>query len=214
MSQRQSNTKAIQMRQRLAQEAAHIMLESGSRDFFAAKKKAAEHLGAVDTHNMPSNTEIEEALMTYQRIFRANTQPEALLHLRKAALKAMKFFEEYKPRLVGSVLRGTADIHSTVVLHVFANSNEEIDMLLLRYQIPYEIFDKRMRFGLDKIHNQTAYRFVADETPIEVVVFLNDGPHQAPVSPVDGRPMQRADYDRVAALINQSDSSDPLTNIK
>lgn len=212
MSQRQSNTKAVQMRKRLAQEAAQIMLDSGSRDFFAAKKKAAEHLGAIDTHNMPSNTEIEEALMTYQRIFRAKSQPEALLRLRKVALKAMKFFEDYQPRLVGSVLSGTADVHSTVVLHVFANAIEEIDMMLLRYQVPYEVFEKRVRYSADNIQNKTAYSFIADDTPIDIVVFLNDGPHHAPISPVDGRPMQRADYARVEALVNQTNVVDAFAN--
>jgi len=212
MSQRQSNTKAVQMRKRLAQEAAQIMLDSGSRDFFAAKKKAAEHLGAIDTHNMPSNTEIEGALMAYQRIFRAKSQPEALLRLRKAALKAMKFFEDYQPRLVGSVLSGTADVHSTVVLHVFANAIEEIDMMLLRYQVPYEVFEKRVRYGADNIQNKAAYSFIANDTPIDIVVFLNDGPHHAPISPVDGRPMQRADYARVEALVNQSNVEDVLAN--
>lgn len=206
MSQRQSNTKAMQMRQRLAQEAAQIMLESGSNDFFTAKKKAAEHLGAIDTHNMPSNAEIEEALMTYQRIFRAKSQPEALLRFRKSALEAMKFFKDFKPLLTGSVLRGTADVHSSVVLHVFANSTEEIDMLLIRYQIPYKIFEKRIRFGLDTIQMQMSYQFVADEVPIEVVVFLNDGIHQAPISPVDGRPMQRANQEQVEALIHLDES--------
>ena len=203
MSQRQSNSKALQMRQRLAQEAAQIMLESGTNDYFMAKKKAAEHLGAIDTHNMPSNSEVEEAMMTYQRIFRADSQPVALLRFRKAALEAMKFFKEFKPLLSGSVLRGTADVHSLVNLHVFANSTEEIDMLLIRYQIPYEIIEKRMRFGVDAIQTHMAYQFAANEVPIEVVVFLNDGIHQPPVSPVDGRPMQRANYEQLEALINQ-----------
>ena len=79
----QRNTRERQMRERLAQEAAHILAETGSRDFFAAKRKAAEHLGAVDTRNMPSNKEIEAALMTYQRLFRADHQPQELRRLRQ-----------------------------------------------------------------------------------------------------------------------------------
>ena len=120
------------MRERLAQEAAQILAETGSRDFFAAKRKAAEHLGAVDTRNMPSNSEIEEALMTYQRLFRADHQPQELRRLRQVALQAMKFFIKYKPRLVGSVLRGTADTNSTVTLHVYAGAVEEMPCHLRR----------------------------------------------------------------------------------
>ena len=50
-----------QMRQRLAQEAAQILLQRGNRDFHAAKQKAAEHLSVPDTRNLPNNAEIEQA---------------------------------------------------------------------------------------------------------------------------------------------------------
>ena len=185
------------MRERLAQEAAHILAETGSRDFFAAKRKAAEHLGAVDTRNMPSNKEIEAALMTYQRLFRADHQPQELRRLRQVALQAMKFFTRFQPRLVGSVLRGTADTNSIVTLHVYAGAVEEVGLHLMENAIPFETADKRLRFGTERYQTLPVYRFLADETPIEVVVFPLDGPHQAPLSPVDGKSMQRAD---IAAL--------------
>jgi len=187
------NSKALQMRQRLAQEAAHIMMESGSRDFFAAKRKAAEHLAAVDTRNMPSNSEIEEALMTYQRIFRADSQPQVLRQLREVALDAMRFFAVFSPRLVGSVLRGTADTHSSVVLHLFAQAPEEVDLFLLQHTIPFKNGEKRLRYDSESIAVLPMFSFVAQDTPLEVVVFPIDGPHHPPLSPVDGRPMQRVD---------------------
>ena len=103
------------MRQRLAQQAAQILVENGTTDYYAAKRKAALHLGAVDTRNMPSNSEIDQALREYQRIFRADTQPQQLQRLRQVAIQAMLFFTDFKPRLVGSVLDGTADVNSMVV---------------------------------------------------------------------------------------------------
>jgi len=193
----QRNTRERQMRERLAQEAAQILAETGSRDFFAAKRKAAEHLGAIDTRNMPSNQEIEEALMTYQRLFRADRQPQELRRLRQVALKAMKFFADFRPRLVGSVLRGTADTNSTVTLHVYAGAVEEVGLHLMENAIPFETADKRLRFGTERYQTLPVYRFLAEETPIEVVVFPLDGSHQAPLSPVDGKSMRRAD---IAAL--------------
>jgi len=197
------NMKAQQMRLRLAQEAAQILLQNGSRDYYAAKHKAAVHLGAADTRNMPSNTEIETALQEYQRIFRADSQPAELHRLRKAALHAMQFFKDFKPRLVGSVLRGTADEHSVVSLHAVATTVEEVDLFLMQYNIPFEMGEKRVRFQPEQIQNLPVYRFVAEDTPIEVVVFPADGPRQPPLSPLDSRPMQRANISELEQLLQE-----------
>lgn len=192
------------MRQRLAQEAAQILAETGSRDFFAAKRKAAEHLDAADTRNMPSNSEIEEALMTYQRLFRAEQQPNELRRLREVARHAMIFFADFKPRLVGSVLRGSADANSTITLHVSAGTTEEIDVFLMEHNIPYKTSERRLRFGVELYHTLPAYRFLAENTPLEVIVFPLDGPHHAPLSPVDGKPMRRAGLNDVEKLLESS----------
>ncbi|VAX12104.1 hypothetical protein MNBD_GAMMA24-327 [hydrothermal vent metagenome] len=193
--------KAQQMRLRLAQEAAQILLQNGSRDYYAAKHKAALHLGAADTRNMPSNTEIEAALQEYQRIFRADTQPVELRRLREAALQAMQFFRDFKPRLVGSVLRGTADKHSVVTLHVIAATAEDLDLFLLQYHIPFEIGEKRVRFQADLVQILPVYRFVAEDVPIEMVIFPQDGPRQPPLSPLDNKPMPRADIQALEKLV-------------
>jgi hypothetical protein len=47
-------------------------------------------------------------------------------------------------------------------------------------------------------------RFEMDDQPIEATVFPPDGIRQAPVSPVDGRPMRRANALEVAALLEHS----------
>ena len=61
------------LRRALAQEAARIMAEHGIRDFFVAKKKAAERLGVSDgSAVLPKNIEIETALVEYQQIGRAH----------------------------------------------------------------------------------------------------------------------------------------------
>lgn len=195
--------KAQQMRLRLAQEAAQILLQNGSRDYYAAKQKAALHLGAADTRNMPSNIEIEAALQEHQRIFRADVQPAALRRLRKAAFHAMQFFKDFNPRLVGSVLRGTADEHSVVSLHVFASAVEDINLFLLQYTIPFEMGEKRVRFQLEQIQSLPVYRFVADDVPIEMVVFPEDGPRQPPLSPLDSKPMQRANIHTLEKLLQE-----------
>jgi len=199
MSQRAND----QMRQRLAQKTAQILLESGMRDFQAAKQKAAQQLGATDTKSLPNNYEIELALSEYQRIFRATSQPQHLDHLRQIAIEAMQFLECFNPRLVGSVLSGTADEHSVIRLHVFADTVESIGFYLQDNKIPNELGERRLKIATDQYQNYSTYEFIVDETRLELVVFLPKQ-KQIPLSPVDGKPMKRADLAEVEILISQT----------
>lgn len=192
-----------QMRQRLAQEAAQILLQRGNRDFHAAKQKAAQHLGVPDTRNLPKNTEIEQALMEYQRLFHADSQPRHLNNLREIAIEAMQFLWEFKPRLVGAVLNGSADQNSPIMLHVFSNSPEEVKLFLLHNKIPHEESHKAVRFNASKTEDLPLYRFVADDVRIELLVF-NEKQKQPPLSPVDGKAMKRADIAEVEQLLAEA----------
>ncbi|MDH5182231.1 MAG: hypothetical protein OEZ39_19275 [Gammaproteobacteria bacterium] len=191
-----------QMRILLAQAAARILVESGSQDFLTAKRKAALHLGAVDTRNMPSNAEIEQALIEYQRIFRADTQPVFLKNLRLEAIRAMEFFNPFRPRLVGPVLHGTADEHTPITLHLFARTSEEVGLFLMDYHVPYKLHDKRLRLGNDRQQEFPSYRFMAGQIQIEAVIFPSEKP-TAPLSPVDGRPMRRAGIAEIEQLLEE-----------
>lgn len=187
-----ASKKDQQMRLRLAQEAARILVESGSRDFSLAKRKAVEHLGDHDTRKLPSNLEVEQALVEYQRLFRADTQPQHLQVLREVAKQAMQFFAAFDPRLVGPVLSGTADTNTTVNLHVFSDTPEDIDLLLMDSGIPFENHDKRLRISSEGYENFPCYSFIADLQKVETTVFPSSKRSPAPLSPVDGKPMQRA----------------------
>jgi hypothetical protein len=199
MSQRDHN----HMRQHLAQRAAQILLESGTRDFQSAKQKAAQQLGAADTKSLPSNPEIESALIEYQRLFRAKSQPENLQHLRQVSIEAMQFLSAFNPRLVGSVLSGTADKHSIIRIHLFAETVESVGFYLQDKQIPHQLGERRLRTGIDQYQNYSTYEFVVDEVRVELVVFLPKQ-KQIPLSPVDGKVMRRADITEVEELLNQS----------
>lgn len=190
-------TRDWQMRQRIAQEAARIVAEEGIRDYHMAKRKAADRLGAADTQNMPRNTEVEEALHEYHRLFKSATQPRRLRQLRETALQAMRLFVRFDPRLVGSVLTGTAGEHSDVNLHLFAENPEEVALFLMEEHIPFEPGERRLRLSSDATVAYPVYRFVAGGTTIDLTVFHTTGLRQAPRSPVDGKPMRRVS---IAAL--------------
>ena len=197
-----ASRKDQQMRLRLAQEAARILIDSGSRDFALAKRKAAEHLSAHDTRQMPSNLEIEQAVAEYQRLFRSHSQPQHLQQLREAAYEAMQFFGDFEPRLVGPVLTGTADINTAISLHVFTDTPEEISLLLLERHIPFETGEKRLRLREDSYQNFPLLRFLARQNRIEVIIFPVSKRVPTPLSPVDGRPVQRANLEALEILLH------------
>jgi hypothetical protein len=204
MREKRYLTRGDQLRRALAQEAARIMAEHGIRDFLVAKRKAAERLGVVDGAAMlPKNREIESALAEYQRLFGGETHLEALHAQRRAALSAMRYLQEFEPRLVGAVLSGTATEHSEVQLHLFAEPAESVSLKLLDEGIPHEVTERRVKLNPERVRAFPGVRFQMDNQPIEATVFPTDGIRQAPVSPVDGRPMRRANAFEVEALLQE-----------
>ncbi|WP_297528325.1 hypothetical protein [Thiohalobacter sp.] len=191
------------MRLLIAQEAARLMA-GGVRDYGMAKRKAAAHLGAPDTRNLPSNTEVEAELASYQRLFHGQRQQQGLRRMREAALEAMRFFDRFQPRLAGSVLSGTAGPHSDVNLHLFAAAPEEVILHLIDAEIPFEDGERRLRFERDNWETFPTVRFLAGEVPIEAVIFPLTRQRQAPRSPLDGKPMTRASRARVEALLEEA----------
>ena len=194
--------RADHLRRALAQEAARVMSEHGVRDFLFAKRKAAERFGVVDGSVLPRNIEIEEALQEYQRLFGGESHVESLFAQRQVALDVMQRLREFQPRLVGPVLAGTATQHDDVLLHAFAERVETLSLRLMDQGIPFEVGERRLRYTAERIVQQPALRLEVDDQPVEIAVFPLDGIRQSPVSPVDGKPMRRADAAEVAALIN------------
>jgi hypothetical protein len=202
----------VRMRQRIAIEAARIMSEEHLSDFYKAKHKAAARLGASNTRNLPRNDEIERALMEYQRLFRADRQPICLRQLREAAINAMEFLAPFHPRLVGTVLRGTADEHTEVTLHLFADAPEEVVLFLMEHRIPSQHGEKRVSFLNGEQGSYPVYCFLAEEVSIALVVFPKDGLRQALKSDVDNRPLQRAAIKEVRLLLLKDHPSNAETS--
>src|SRR6201996_8849912 len=194
--------RAEDLRRALAQEAARIMAEHGIEDFLQAKRKAADRLGVNDHSVLPKNVEIETALRAHQRLFGRETHDSTLKEQRRVALEAMRLLAEFSPRLVGSVLNGTATDHSDINLHLFAETSEAVAIRLLDIGVPHEFYERRVKMDAERSVSRPALRFGADGRTVDATVFPIDGIRQSPYSPVDGRPMKRADAREVAELVN------------
>jgi hypothetical protein len=189
------------LRRLIAQSAAAILAESGQHDFAAALRKAAERHKVSDQRNLPDSSEIEAALQEHQRLFRNSQQPHFLRQLQQRALQAMDLLSDFRPCLVGPVLNGTADQHTPIYLHLFADTAEEVLIFLLDQHIPFEQGERRVRYGNGTTELRPKFSFIAGEHEIQLTIFPLQERSRAPLSPVDGKPMQRAERSQLEKIL-------------
>lgn len=193
-------------RQTVAQEAARLIVEHGIRDFRVAKTRAAERLGITGRGALPGNGEIELAVSDHLALFGGDAHASHLGLLREAALTAMDMLAAFSPRLVGPVLQGTADHNSAVNLHVFADSPEMIALELHDRGYDCRPYERRLKISRGKGAKPelfAGYEFRLEHADVQATIFPVDGIRQAPISPVDGKPMKRAGKKAVEELLER-----------
>ncbi len=199
---KKSSNENDRARKMVAQEAARIIVEQGIQDYRAAKTKAAERMGMTARGSLPGNPEIEHAVSEHLKIFGRESHLNFLRGLREAALSAMEVLAPFTPRLVGPVLHGTAAANSAVNLHIFSDSAEVVAQALQDSAVQFRIYERRIKSRRDHAETFCGFRFTQDSSSIEATVFPVDGMRQAPISPVNGRPMLRADRQAVLDLLD------------
>ncbi len=200
-----SQTRSREQRTRLAQEAARLIAEGGMRDYHQAKRKAAARLGIHDDTALPRNSEIDDALREYQRLFGGDDHQSGLRHKREAALAALVFFAVFQPRLVGPVLAGTADAHSPVQLHLHADDADAVARFLHDAGVPAEARSRRLRLDRERSAELPVWLFSADGIGMDAAVLPLDALRQSPLSAVDEKPMPRASAAQLRQLLADED---------
>ena len=198
---RHKNNESARARKLVAQEAARIIVDHGLRDYRMAKQKAADRLGVTARGALPGNAEVESAVAEHLEIFGRESHADHLRLMRVAALSAMELLGLFTPRLVGPVLVGTADENSAVNLHVFADSPEAVAMELSFMGISYRPYERRLKSRRNRVETYAGFEFHHSNSSIQATVFPVDGIRQAPMSPIDGKPMKRAAPDAVQQLL-------------
>ena len=188
----------------LTQECARIIANEGIQDFRIAKRKAALRFAITDRTLLPGNAEIQQALLDYQRLFHADQQAIRLRDLRETALEAMRFLVDFRPRLVGPVLSGTAGPHTGIHLHLFADTPKDILIFLMEQRIPFKTLDRRLRMSNGEQVQLPVFRFNAGDHLVDLTIFPLLDEREAPCSPIDGCPMHRAGLTEIEALLATS----------
>jgi hypothetical protein len=193
-----------ELRLKLAEEAARLMVEHGIQDYGLAKRKAAERLGVrASAGALPSNAQIHEQVAERQRIFEPAELDRRVVKLRSVAAAVMVLLEEFRPKLVGAVLEGTATLSSAIELHVFSDAPEAVSAALEQRGFRVRDSQRRYRFGRELTEQIPGFELIVDDEELEVMVFPERGSSHSPLSPVDGRPMRRAARAAVMALLER-----------
>lgn len=201
MARRMPKAMQQELRERLAQESARLMIEHGIVDFGLAKRKAAERLAVQTLGALPSNSQIEACLAERQRIFEPEAHPNRIEQLRRLALELMQELAAFAPRLTGPVLAGTATTASRIELHVFAASAEAVAFTLEARGHRLSPCAQRFRYGGGRQVEVPGYRFQAEGERVVTPVFPEHGIREAPLSSIDQRPMARASRRDIEALL-------------
>lgn len=195
--------KMKQARLEVAAEAARILATEGQFSYHVAKKKAAERVGVSARMALPSNLEVKDALRSYQSLYGGVTHQQNIARLRMIAARSMRLLSDFEPRLVGSVLDGTANPHSRIALHTFADSVESIILFLLEKGIAFAQEQRQIRWFNGEHRSVPIVVIELDDTEIEMTVLEPVHLRQSPPSPIDGRPQIRATLAEIELLLQE-----------
>lgn len=157
MPQRHANPR--QHRARIADLAARLIAEHGISDYALAKRKAARQLGVPESQGLPSNDEIDAALILRQELYEPEEQAARLADLRRQAIAVMRVFDRFAPLLTGPVATGAVSEYSRIELEISAESSKEFEQFLFNQGIEFKIQDQAGRM---------AYLLYADPADVQV----------------------------------------------
>ena len=126
-----------QDRVRIAQAAAKLIAEHGIADWSLAKRKAARQLMLPARAALPSDDQIEAALIDYHALFGGDAHVAQLRSQREEALRWMRRLELFAPVLVGGVAAGWATAHSDIQLDLVAENEKAVELALLNAGVAY-----------------------------------------------------------------------------
>lgn len=180
------------------------MLEEGVKEYYTAKRLAADRLGAT---RLPSNRQIRSVIVALTSID-AEARRRWLRRLREVAVVVMERLSAFEPRLIGSVASGAVHSTSDIDLHVFCVDHRELERELDAAGFD-AVREERPVLKDGRLHRFVHYRFDVDGiVPVELSVYEPSELGRVRLSSIDGRPIDRVPLGRVRELL-RGDGSGP-----
>ncbi len=191
------------MRERICDLAARIIAEDGINDYALAKRKAARQLGATDTRYLPDNQEIEAALRLRLALYEPVQHAAQLRALREEALRLMRVFAQFRPRLLGSVLHGSATQFAVIELMVFCDDLNEILFFLMQGNWRYKLSERRFKSAVGNV-TLPIVNLLENTPEVQIIVAAIATPGSR-LRALDGKEIASADAAQVLALLHSQE---------
>lgn len=183
------------------------MYEEEVAQYFVAKRMAAKRLfGQRGMKNvrfrprdLPSNGEIQEALLSLADLTEGADRLERLDEMRHLALEVMRPLARFEPRLIGSVATGHIRRGSDVDIQLFAEDPDEPEAKLRSLGWEYvrdDVLIRRPSGFCEYQHLRLEW-----EHPVELTVYDRRELRNRPRSSTDGQPIERLSIRAVEALL-------------
>jgi len=185
------------------------MYEEGVKEYFNAKRMAAKRLFGKGgkqqmqyrPKDLPSNGEIQEALLKLADFHEGEERSHRLFAMRIVALEAMQELGDFHPRLIGSVRSGHVRKGSDIDLHVFSDEPDLLAHHLDTLQWDYQVDEVSIRKnGENKTY---LHYYIEDLFPVELTLYPLLDRRFAPRSSTDGKPIVRFKTHQLRDLIQE-----------
>lgn len=150
--------------------AAKLMHEDAIEDVGEALRRAVRIVGRTNAR-LPHAEDVRAALLRRLRLFNPDSGQD-LLEMRKAALDAVEFLAEFKPRAVGSIVDGTAQRSDRIKLLCECDPPDRLAERLQELRIPAV---QIQRFEAGEL--QQSFEFIAGKFIFEL---LAHAPRKSP----------------------------------
>jgi predicted nucleotidyltransferase len=186
--------------QRLALEAARLMVERIETEYLHAKERAILLLGLPYNTPYPTNRQIKQYIA---KLTRNQLGPEAMAtrvrQMREVAEEIMTVLLDFDPYLIGSTLSGQIRNSSDIDLHIYCDHYTQVKERLLTFG--YEDVEE------EYVENQKGtfvhLRWLEHDFPIEITIHTWSQRGEIMISSVTGKPMKRADVEAVRKLLGR-----------
>ncbi|MBT4571301.1 MAG: hypothetical protein HOC48_03745 [Nitrosomonadales bacterium] len=157
--------------------AAQMIMEEGIEDYLFAKKKAAKSLGLNENMSLPSNSQIDNAIKDFNKIFNQDVDIEFLEHFKTQALNVMSMFKNFRPHLMNQLSEGIIPKFPEIKINLFTDNLKDIEYIILNSEISYEFREVKMNSRVGGNSIKSIPTFYLDNLPISAgikVYFEND----------------------------------------
>ena len=190
------------------------MYKENVGQYFDAKRMAARRLLGKSgsrqlrfrPQGLPSNGEIQEALLELAVLTEGHTRLARLFAMRVVALETMRALASFRPRLIGSVRSGHVRRGSDIDLHVFTDDLEPLECYLHGLGWAYDV--REVTIQKDGKPVDYTHVYVEDVFPVELSVYPRMELRRTARSSTDGKPIVRLRATALVELIRREHPSD------